>query len=86
MVAESFRDPGERMPIAGLGVVGLCGAAFRHGAALETTTPRASAWSPPDNFGPVRHRHTDRRRPAVLAISGPTIRARAAAGAASTTR
>jgi NADH-quinone oxidoreductase subunit N len=28
MVAESFRDPGERMPIAGLGVVGLLGAAF----------------------------------------------------------
>jgi NADH-quinone oxidoreductase subunit N len=28
MVAESFRDPGERMPIAGLGMVGLLGAAF----------------------------------------------------------
>jgi NADH-quinone oxidoreductase subunit N len=28
MVAEAFRDPGERMPIAGLGVVGLLGAAF----------------------------------------------------------
>ena len=28
MVAEAFRDPGERMPIAGLGVVGLMGAAF----------------------------------------------------------
>jgi NADH-quinone oxidoreductase subunit N len=28
MVAEAFRDPGERMPIAGLGVVGLVGAAF----------------------------------------------------------
>jgi NADH-quinone oxidoreductase subunit N len=27
MVAEAFRDPGERMPIAGLGVVGLVGAA-----------------------------------------------------------
>jgi NADH-quinone oxidoreductase subunit N len=26
MVAEAFRDPGERMPIAGLGVVGLFGA------------------------------------------------------------
>jgi len=26
MVAEAFRDPGERMPIAGLGVVGLVGA------------------------------------------------------------
>ncbi|HWW87263.1 MAG TPA: NADH-quinone oxidoreductase subunit N [Vicinamibacterales bacterium] len=26
MVAEAFRDPGERMPIAGLGVVGLLGA------------------------------------------------------------
>src|SRR5712671_6218448 len=28
MVAEAFRDPGERMPIAGLGVVGLIGAAI----------------------------------------------------------
>lgn len=28
MVAEAFREPGERMPIAGLGVVGLVGAAF----------------------------------------------------------
>ena len=27
MVAEAFRDPGERMPIAGLGVIGLVGAA-----------------------------------------------------------
>ena len=28
MVAEAFRDPGERMPIGGLGVVGLLGAAI----------------------------------------------------------
>jgi len=28
MVAEAFRDPGERMPIAGLGFVGLAGAAI----------------------------------------------------------
>ena len=28
MVAEAFRDPGERLPIAGLGVVGLVGAAI----------------------------------------------------------
>jgi NADH-quinone oxidoreductase subunit N len=28
MVAEAFRDPGERMPIGGLGVVGLVGAAI----------------------------------------------------------
>src|SRR5438128_11595064 len=28
MVAEAFRDPGERMPIAGLGLVGLVGAAI----------------------------------------------------------
>jgi len=28
MVAEAFRDPGERMPIAGLGAVGLIGAAI----------------------------------------------------------
>ena len=35
MVAEAFRDPGERMPIAGLGVVGLVGAGIRDGPALE---------------------------------------------------
>ena len=28
MVAEAFRDPGERMPIAPLGVIGLVGAAI----------------------------------------------------------
>jgi len=27
MLAEAFRQPGERMPIAGLGLIGLCGAA-----------------------------------------------------------
>jgi hypothetical protein len=28
MVAEAFREPGERMPIAPLGIVGLAGAAI----------------------------------------------------------
>jgi len=27
MLAEAFRQPGERMPIAGLGLIGLVGAA-----------------------------------------------------------
>ena len=28
MLAEAFRQPGERMPIAGFGLIGLVGAAF----------------------------------------------------------
>ena len=28
MVAEAFREPGEQMPIGGLGIVGLIGAAL----------------------------------------------------------
>jgi NADH-quinone oxidoreductase subunit N len=31
MIAEAFREPGERMPIAGLGVIGLAGAAIASG-------------------------------------------------------
>src|SRR3954464_28334 len=32
MLAEAFRQPGERMPIAGLGLIGLAGAAVASGA------------------------------------------------------
>ena len=50
MVAESFRDPGERMPIAGLGVVGLLGAAF---ATVLLWNHNASSFGvvAADNFG-----------------------------------
>ena len=34
MLAEAFRQPGERMPIGGLGLIGLVGAAGRVGAPL----------------------------------------------------
>ena len=46
MVAEAFREPGERMPIGGLGVIGLVGAGSRR-RCCGTTTPPASASSSP---------------------------------------
>src|SRR5262245_47465706 len=50
MVAEAFRDPGERMPIGGLGVVGFVGAAI---AALLLWDHNASSFDvvAADNFG-----------------------------------
>jgi len=50
MVAESFRDPGERMPIAGLGIVGLIGAAV---ATLLLWNHNVSSFGvvSADNFG-----------------------------------
>ena len=50
MVAESFRDPGERMPIAGLGIVGLVGAAV---ATLLLWNHNVSSFGvvSADNFG-----------------------------------
>ena len=50
MVAEAFRDPGERMPIAGLGVVGLVGAAI---ATLLLWNHNVSSFGvvSADNFG-----------------------------------
>jgi len=50
MVAEAFRDPGERMPIAGLGVVGLLGAAI---ASLLLWDRNVSSFGvvTADNFG-----------------------------------
>src|SRR5215471_16183197 len=50
MVAEAFRDPGERMPIAGLGVVGLVGAAA---ATVLLWNHNASSFGvvAADNFG-----------------------------------
>jgi NADH-quinone oxidoreductase subunit N len=50
MVAEAFRDPGERMPIAGLGAVGLAGAAI---ASLLLWNHNVSSFGVvvADNFG-----------------------------------
>jgi len=50
MVAEAFRDPGERMPIAGLGIVGLVGAAI---ATLLLWNHNVSSFGvvSADNFG-----------------------------------
>ena len=50
MVAEAFRDPGERMPIAGLGAVGLVGAGV---ASLLLWNHSASSFGVvlADNFG-----------------------------------
>ena len=73
MVAEAFRDPGERMPIAGLGVVGLLGAAIATVPAVEPQRlelrrrrpPTTSACSSPGSLIVVGL--------LSLAISGPTI-------------
>ena len=64
MIAEAFREPGERMPIAGLGVVGLVGAAVATVAALEPQRVELRRRRR-RQLRPVRHRHPDRRRPAV---------------------
>src|SRR4029077_9595755 len=50
MVAEAFRDPGERMPIGGLGLVGFVGAAI---AAVVLWDHNASSFDvvAADNFG-----------------------------------
>ncbi len=72
MVAESFRDPGERMPIAGLGVVGLLGAAF---ATVLLWNHNASSFGvvSADNFGLFVTATLIVVGLLSLAISGPTI-------------
>ena len=72
MVAESFRDPGERMPIAGLGAVGLIGAAF---ATVLLWNHNASSFGlvSADNFGLFVIGTLVVVGLLSLAISGPTI-------------
>ena len=72
MVAESFRDPGERMPIAGLGVVGLLGAAF---ATVLLWNHNASSFGvvAADNFGLFVTGTLVLIGLLSLAISGPTV-------------
>jgi NADH-quinone oxidoreductase subunit N len=72
MVAEAFRDPGERMPIAGLGLVGLTGAAI---AALLLWNRNASSFGvvSADNFGLFVTWILIVVGALSLGISGPTI-------------
>jgi NADH-quinone oxidoreductase subunit N len=54
MGAEAFREPGERMPIGGLGIVGLLGAAVSSMLLWNRNAPSLSAEAPvivADNFG-----------------------------------
>ena len=72
MVAEAFRNPGERMPIAGLGVVGLIGAAI---ASIFLWNHNASSFDvvSADNFGLFVTGILIVVGLLSLAISGPTI-------------
>src|SRR5437870_13303253 len=72
MLAEAFRDPGERMPIAGLGFVGLIGAAI---ATLLLWNHNTSSFGVvvADNFGLVVTGILIVVGLLSMAISGPTI-------------
>ena len=72
MVAESFREPGERMPIAGLGVIGLVGAAV---TAIVLWNHNASSFGlvSADNFGLFVTLILVAVGLLTLGISGPTI-------------
>src|SRR3954464_11056377 len=72
MVAESFRDPGERMPIAGLGGVGLLGAAV---ATFLLWNHSGSSFGlvSADNFGLFVTGTLIVVGLLSLAISGPTV-------------
>jgi NADH-quinone oxidoreductase subunit N len=72
MVAEAFRDPGERMPIAGLGVVGLLGAAFATFLLWNHNTTSFGVVAA-DNFGLFVTGTLIVVGLLSLAISGPTI-------------
>ncbi len=72
MIAEAFREPGERMPIGGLGVVGLVGAAI---AALLLWNRGAMSFGivAADNFGLFVTLTLVVVGILSIAISGPTI-------------
>src|SRR5207344_3346791 len=72
MVAEAFRDPGERMPIAGLGVVGLLGAAVAT-VLLWNHNTTSFGLVAADNFGLFVTGTLIVVGLLTLAISGPTI-------------
>jgi NADH-quinone oxidoreductase subunit N len=72
MVAEAFREPGERMPIAPLGIVGLAGAAI---ASLLLWNQHATSFGVvvADNFGLFVTWILIIVGVVSLAISGPTV-------------
>ncbi|HEY7291995.1 MAG TPA: NADH-quinone oxidoreductase subunit N [Vicinamibacterales bacterium] len=72
MVAEAFREPGEHMPIAGLGIVGLAGAAV---AAFLLWGRSASSFGmvAADNFGLFATWIVIAVGLLSIGISGPTI-------------
>ncbi|MBI3490823.1 MAG: NADH-quinone oxidoreductase subunit N [Acidobacteria bacterium] len=72
MLAEAFREPGERMPIAGLGAVGLVGAAL---AAVLLWNHNASSFGlvTADNFGLFVTMILVIVGVLSVAISGPTV-------------
>jgi NADH-quinone oxidoreductase subunit N len=72
MVAEAFRDPGERMPIGGLGAVGLVGAAIATWLLWDRNTVSFGVVSA-DNFGLFVTGILIVVGLLSLAISGPTI-------------
>jgi len=72
MVAEAFRDPGERMPIGGLGVVGLIGAAIAAWLLWDRNAVSFGVVSA-DNFGLFVTWILIVVGLLSLAISGPTI-------------
>jgi NADH-quinone oxidoreductase subunit N len=72
MVAEAFRDPGERMPIGGLGIVGLLGAAIAAWLLWDRNAVSFGVVSA-DNFGLFVTAILIVVGLLSLAISGPTI-------------
>ena len=72
MVAEAFRDPGERMPIGGLGIVGFIGAAI---AAVFLWNHNASSFDvvSADNFGLFVTGILIVVGVLSIAVSGPTL-------------
>ena len=78
MIAEAFSVPGERMPIAPLGVIGLVGAALASAALWNHNTSSFGVVAA-GQLRAVRDRHPDRRRPAVAGAVGADHRPRAPA-------
>ena len=78
MIAEAFREPGERMPIGPLGAIGLVGAAVAS-AALWNSNATSFGVVVADNFGLFVTWILIVVGLLSLAFSGPDHRARAAA-------
>ena len=77
MLAEAFRQPGERMPIAGLGLIGLVGAAVAsvlpvgHATRSSFGVVRADNFALFINIDPLHRRHPD---DAVLGTTSSSAR------------